>query len=135
VAKRTNRTRETAAPETTPIDPRLAWMNRIRQYRGRREPDVTVDRVLGALERDFAQRRRELGDVVDVWNDLVPRNARNMASVGGVAQGTLTVVVETSGAMYEVSRLLRDGLERALVDRLPGRVRRVKVKVGGQHSA
>ncbi|MDI9402430.1 MAG: DciA family protein [Limnohabitans sp.] len=135
MAKRTNRTRETAAPETTPIDPRLAWMNRIRQYRGRREPDVTVDRVLGALERDFAQRRRELGDVVDVWNDLVPRNARNMASVGGVAQGTLTVVVETSGAMYEVSRLLRDGLERALVDRLPGRVRRVKVKVGGQHSA
>lgn len=130
-AARTPAVAPTASPAPI-VDPRLAWLERTRVYRGIRERDTTLDRVVRGLERDFTDRQRTLGDVIDAWNTLVPAALRAHVSVAGVSTGTLTLSVGSSGASYELSRALRDGLERAIVERLPGRVRRVKVRVGGE---
>lgn len=116
---------------TTPLDPRLAWMDYMRTFRGRREPDLSLGRMIGGLEREFSDRQRTLGDVIDMWNSLVPASLRGAVSIAGITGGTLTVAASSSSASFELSRALRDGLERALIERMPGRVRRVKVKVGG----
>ncbi len=118
--------RPAAAPQ---VDPRLAWIERTRVYRGIRERDVSIERPLAGLERLFAERQRTLGDVIEAWNELAPSRVRGSASIAGLAQGTLTLTVTSSSASYELSRVLRDGLERDLVARLPARVRRVKVRV------
>lgn len=114
---------------TPPVDARLAWIERTRVYRGIRERDVSIERPLAGLERLFADRQRTLGDVIDAWNELAPARVRGTASIAGLAQGTLTLAVTSSGASYELSRVLRDGLERDLVARMPARIRRVKVRV------
>ena len=114
---------------TPPVDARLAWIERTRVYRGIRERDVSIERPLAGLERLFADRQRALGDVIEAWNQLAPERVRGSASIGGLAQGTLTLSVTSSSASYELSRALRDGLERDLVARLPARIRRVKVRV------
>jgi hypothetical protein len=119
-------------PASAPVDPRLAWIDRTRVYRAIRERDTTIDRVVHGLEREFTDRQRALGDVIDAWNSLVPPALRPHVSVAGVAAGTLTLSVASSGASYELSRALRDGLERRMVELLPGRVRRIKVRVGGE---
>ena len=118
-----------AAP---PPDPRIAWLDRMRVYRGRREPDLSVAAMAAALERATAQRQRALGDVIDVWNELVPERVRGYTAVDGLAQGTLTLTVASSSASYELSRVLRDGLERTLVARMPTRIRRIKVRVAAE---
>jgi len=114
---------------TPPADARLAWIERTRVYRGIRERDVSIERPLAGLERLFADRQRALGDVIEAWNELAPVRVRASASIAGLTQGTLTLAVTSSSASYELSRALRDGLERDLVARMPARIRRVKVRV------
>lgn len=115
--------------EQAPVDRRLAWLDRMRPFRERRERDVSVGSALRALEHELRSQHDAVGDVIDVWNAIAPANVRGLASIAGVAQGTLTLAVETSGASYELSRALRDGLEQSLLKRLPARVRRIRVKV------
>jgi len=112
-----------------PVDAQLAWIERTRVYRGIRERDASIERPLAGLERLFADRQRSLGDVIEAWNQLAPERVRGSASIAGLAQGTLTLSVTSSSASYELSRALRDGLERDLVSRMPARIRRVKVRV------
>jgi hypothetical protein len=110
----------------------MAWIERMRAFRGRRERDVGIALQVGSLEREFRTRQREVGDLVDAWIELAPEKLRESVSIGGLTQGTLTLVTASSAAGYEASRALREGLERALMQRFPARVRRVKVKVGGE---
>ena len=112
-------------------DPRLAWMERIRPFRARRDRETAIGADLEALRRGFAERQRALGDVIEAWNALAPASIQEVSTVAGVSNGTLTIAARGSSASYEISRALRDGLERRIVERLPARVRRVKVKVGG----
>jgi hypothetical protein len=120
-----------AAATEGPRTPGMAWIERMREYRGRRERDVGIAVQVGSLERQFRDRQREVGDLIDAWIEIAPAKLRESVSIGGLTQGTLTLVTASSAAGYEASRALRDGLERALMQRFPARVRRVKVKVGG----
>lgn len=104
----------------------------MRQFRGRRERDVSIDSSLIGMEREFRDRQNALGDIIDAWNELAPAAVRDAATISGLAQGTLTLTVTSSSASYELSRVLRDSLERTLMQRFPARIRRVKVRVGGE---
>ena len=115
--------------ETATVDRRLAWLDRMRPFRARRDRDVTIEVTIRSLERELRAEHDAVGDVIDVWNQVAPAEVRGLASIGGVVQGTLTLSVESSGASYELSRARRDGLERELLKRLPARVRRIKVRV------
>jgi hypothetical protein len=138
VAKRTGKRAQggsrgngtSAGGGTPPSDPRLAWIDRMRVYRGRSEPDLSIGAMAASLERATAQRQRVLGDVIDLWNEVAPERVRGYAAIEGLGQGTLTLTVTSSSASYELSRVLRDGLERTLVERMPARIKRVKVRVG-----
>jgi hypothetical protein len=120
-----------AAATEGPRTPGMVWIERMREYRGRRERDVGIAVQVGSLERQFRDRQREVGDLIDAWIEIAPAKLRESVSIGGLSQGTLTLVTTSSAAGYEASRALRDGLERALMQRFPARVRRVRVKVGG----
>jgi hypothetical protein len=115
-----------------PSDPRQLWIDQMRQFRGRRERDVSIDASLIGMEREFRDRQNALGDIIDAWNELAPAAVRDAATISGLAQGTLTLTVASSSASYELSRVLRDSLERTLMQRFPARIRRVKVRVGGE---
>ena len=115
--------------EPASVDRRLAWLDRMRPFRARRDRDVTIEVTIRSLERELRAEHDAVGDVIDVWNQIAPAHVRGLAAIGGVVQGTLTLTVESSGASYELSRALREGLERELLKRLPARVRRIKVRV------
>ncbi len=117
------------AANAVPADRRLAWLERMRPFRARHERDVSMEAALQSLERQLREQHNAVGDIIDVWNEIVPAPLQGIASIGGVSQGTLTLVCATSGASYEISRALRDGLERTLMQRLPSRVKRIKVRV------
>jgi hypothetical protein len=110
--------------------PGLGWIERMREYRGFRERATPVAADIDAMARRFRQERDALGDVIDVWNEVSPAGVRPHVRISGLASGTLTLATPSSSAGYELTRELRNGLERTLVQRLPGRVRRVRVKVG-----
>jgi hypothetical protein len=119
----------------TPTDSRLAWIERARVYRAIRERDMSLETPVAMFQRQCAERQRAIGDVIDLWNSIAPAEVRTSASIASLAQGTLTISVAGASASFELSRVLRDGLERTLVDRMPTRIRRVKVRVGADDSS
>jgi len=120
------------ATSPKPADSRLAWMERTRVYRAIRERDMSLETPVAMFERQCAERQRAIGDVIDLWNSIAPAGVRASASIASLSQGTLTLSVASSSASFELSRVLRDGLERTLVDRMPTRIRRVKVRVSAE---
>lgn len=110
-------------------DRRLVWLDSMRPFRARHERDVSMESALQAIERELRNQRDTVGDVIDVWNRVAPPSVRDLASVVGVSAGTLTLAVASSGAAYEIGRVLRDGLERQMVQQMPARVKRIKVRV------
>lgn len=146
MAKRTKRTEPSAiepkpaiievvrsAGQDSPlVDARLAWIDRMRPFRCRHDRDVSMEPALKAIEREFRQQNDAVGDVIDAWNAVAAPQVRSLATIAGVTQGTLTLVVHSSGASYELSRALRGGLERELMRRLPARVKRIKVRVAAE---
>ena len=105
----------TQPSEAASVDRRLAWLDRMRPFRARRDRDVTIEVTIRSLERELRAEHDAVGDVIDVWNQVAPPHVRGLAAIGGVVQGTLTLTVESSGASYELSRALREGLERELL--------------------
>lgn len=101
----------------------------MRPFRERHERDVGLERVIQSLEREMRDQQAAVGDIIDAWNQVAPPAVRDLAAIAGVSQGTLTLVVTSSGASYELSRALRDGLERTLMQRLPARVKRIRVRI------
>ena len=103
----------------------------MRVYRGRRERDVTVNVFVDQLEREFGSRHRSLGDVIETWNQVAPPAVRASTTIASLSAGTLTLATTTSGAAFELSRALKNGLEQTFITRFPTRIRRVKVRVSG----
>jgi len=134
MAKRTRTAsdRASASEPSAPADLRLAWLNRMRPYRERRERDVSIEIALKGIERELRTQRDSVGDIIDAWNRVAPASVRELASIAGVSAGTLTLAVASSGASYELGRALREGLERALVQQMPTRVKRIKVRIAGE---
>ena len=139
MAKRTKAAVSKTSPAATPrdadpapgpaADRRLAWLERMRPFRARHDRDVSMEGALQSLERQLREQHNAVGDIIDVWNELAPPAVRDIAIIAGVSQGTLTIAVATSGASYELSRMLRDGLERDMMKRLPARVKRIRVRI------
>ncbi|MEY4820578.1 MAG: hypothetical protein RLY72_230, partial [Planctomycetota bacterium] len=111
-------------------DRRIAWLDRMRPFRARFERDVSMDGALHSLERQLRERQNAFGDVIEAWNQIAPPTVRDTTVINGLANGTLTLATSGSSASYELSRILRDGLERALIHRFPTRIKRVKVRIG-----
>lgn len=121
-------TKQPSGPASS-ADRRLVWLDRMRPFRERHERDVGLERVIQSLEREMRDQQAAVGDIIDAWNQVAPPAVRDLAAIAGVSQGTLTLVVTSSGASYELSRALRDGLERTLMQRLPARVKRIRVRI------
>lgn len=125
------RTGDAAGAPRPEAIPGAAWMERMRPYRALRQRELSIGAEILSIERAMGRRQDALGDVIEVWNRIVPPALAGSVAIAGLARGTLTLAVAGSAASYEVGRLLRGGLERTLVAELPGRVRRVKVVHAG----
>lgn len=124
-------TAEPNRTDTAATHPGFAWMERMRPYRALRQRDLSIGTEVLSIERAMGRRQDAHGDVIEVWNRIAPPALAPSVAVAGLSRGTLTLAVAGSAASYELGRVLRGGLERALVAELPGRVRRVKVVLSG----
>ena len=87
MAKRTRTAsdRASASEPSAPADLRLAWLNRMRPYRERRERDVSIEIALKGIERELRTQRDSVGDIIDAWNRVAPASVRELASIAGVS--------------------------------------------------
>ena len=109
---------------------RQRHLDRLRRHRNKPEPDLS----LGFLPKQFKQQvekpHKQLGDLAELWQQLVPEALVSHTRLESLNRGVLRVAVDSSARLYELDRLLREGLRDRLIREHNGpAVRRVQLRV------
>lgn len=114
-------------------DDAMNKLERVRQSRLRPAKDVTLSFLVKQFERDVAKPFKQLGDLAELWTQLVPGKLVERTRLVGLSRGTLHVEVDNPAAHFELDRLLRSGLQNQLIRSHRGPAfRKVQVKLAGQ---
>jgi len=90
----------------------------LRQSRGLQSPDLSLGFLRQQFERQIEKPARQLGDLGEVWRELVPGDLVEQTRLESLSRGVLKVAARSAGAHYELDRLLRGGLQRQIIKRM-----------------
>ena len=106
-------------------------IEQLRKYRQRRDRDLSIAPLIGAMDDDARRTQRRLGALIDLWSQLVPGELEKHSRVVGVRGGVVQVQCDSSSTKYELDRLLRQGLEQELRKRYPSTLTKIRLSLGG----
>lgn len=116
---------------TPPADPDQRRLDRLRHWRNWRDPDLSLGFLQKAFKRDVERPYKQLGELAQLWEQLLPRELATHTRLDSFSRGVLRVTVDSSPRLYELDRLLRAGLQRQLVQHQTGtKLQRVRLHVG-----
>ncbi len=105
-------------------------IEQLRKHRQRRERDLSITQLVGAMADDARRTHRRLGALIDLWSQLVPGELEQHSRVLGVRGGVVQVQCDSSSTKYELDRLLRQGLEQELRKRYPSTLTKIRLSIG-----
>ena len=116
-------------------DPYQTHLDGLRQWRNRKDPDLSLGFMRTQFKREVQKPYEQLGELAAIWVELVPEALAAHTRLEGLSRGVLRVSVDSSGRLYELDRLLRSGVFDELVTRHRGKAfRRVELKVRSMKS-
>jgi len=113
-------------PMTSPIH----QIEQLRQRRAPKAKDLSIASVVAATADHAARTHKKLGELIALWEGLVPANIAAHTSLSGLRGGVLHVIVDSSSIAFELDRMLRSGLTADLRSRFHGTLVRVKTRIG-----
>lgn len=108
---------------------RLHEIERLRPHRARRDGFQPLGDRIEARRRDLERTVKRLGPAIAAWEQVVPADLAAQTRVRSVKSGMLGVDVASSGALYEVDRLLRAGATGEITRLTGGVIRQVRLRV------
>ncbi|UCD74949.1 MAG: DUF721 domain-containing protein [Phycisphaerales bacterium] len=105
-------------------------IGQLRKHRGRRERDLSISAVISGIRRQADRTHKKLGELIGLWEELVPGQLAAGSRLTKLRGGVLHVEVDSSAASYELDRLLRNGLEGVLRERFRGTLTGIRLRVG-----
>lgn len=111
-------------------------LERARQGRSLPKRDLSLGFLAEQFKRDVAKPYKQLGDLAELWRELLPATLVEKSRLVGLRSGVLHVEVDNPAAHFEIDRLLRSGLQKQLIQGHKGAAfRKVSVKVVGRKDA
>jgi hypothetical protein len=105
-------------------------IHNLQGLRARPERDLTIGSVVESMQQQAERQHRKMGDLIEIWSELLPEELIKQTTLVGIRGGVLAVEVETSAIAYELDRRLREGLLAELRRAYRGTLTRVKVRLG-----
>lgn len=116
-------------------DPADAYLARLRGWRNRREYDHSLGFLRDQFKREVEKPAKQLSAMAAIWDELLPAELARHTRLEAISRGILRVSVDSSSRLYEINRLLRDGLETELIKRHKGpAVRKIQLRVAAIES-
>ena len=85
------------------------------------------------FDKEIAKPFKQLQNMIPLWYQLVPDDLAQHTSLESLRRGVLQVAVDSSAHLYELDRLLRNGLKQDLIRRQKKPViRRIKLRVNAK---
>ncbi|MFW6133039.1 MAG: DciA family protein [Planctomycetota bacterium] len=112
-----------------------AQLHTVWQQRQMPEPAVPLGRSLTTLMKyDLARRVRRIGQLADIWDDVIPAGLREHTALDGFSRGVLRVAVDSAAHRYQLRMLLDGGLRREIQARFGGALDKIRL-IPGQFEA
>lgn len=108
----------------------LQQIKQLQAWRGRTPRDLSIAAVMDAAVEQAAKSHKKLGELIELWRELLPEEITSRSVLTGFRSGVLQVKVDSSPTMFEVDRLLRGGVELEMRRRFRGSLSRVKTRIG-----
>ena len=109
----------------------IQQLEQLRKHRSRAGKDWTIARVIADTQEDAKRTHKKFGELVELWERLVPGDLAVHTSLSNFRAGVLHVSVDSSSAAFELDRLLRSGIEAELRRQFRGTLVRVKTRFTG----
>lgn len=118
----------------TPMSTRDEYDNlrleKLQQWRTRPQRDLSLQFLKQQFKRDIEKPFKQLGDLTALWSRLVPDDLLEHTRLERLQRGTLYISVDSSSHLYELTHLLRGGVEQQLIQQHRGpALRRIKLHV------
>ncbi len=102
-------------------------LKRLREWRVAPERDLTLGAPLGEFANEIKRRRRSMGSLGAMWQQLAPPELVERTSLISLSRGVLTVRCDDSACKFEIDRWLRAGGEIELIKHAATRLNRVRL--------
>ena len=103
-------------------------LERLRAWRNAPERDLSLADLQERFRKQVEKPYRQLASLTELWREEVPAHLTARTRLDGFQRGVLRVSVDSSAALFELDRLLRSGVERRLIERHGGSLRRVRLQ-------
>jgi hypothetical protein len=104
-------------------------IEQLRRHRVPGEPNLSIGSLVAEQARYAQRTRAQLGQMIDLWFQLVPTELRNHTAICALKRGVLTVDVDSASVRFELDRRLREGLIDQLRQHFRGTLRQVKIRL------
>jgi len=105
-------------------------IEKLRKLRARPARDLSIAGVIADAASTAARTHKKLGELIELWERLVPADIAAHTSLTGLRGGVLHLIVDSSSTSFELDRLLRCGLTDQLRRQYRGTLVRVKTRIG-----
>lgn len=106
-------------------------LKNLREWRNRKEADLSLHFLQNDFKHDIQKPYKQLCQMTEVWTRLVPAELLKQTRLESLSRGVLRVVVGSSSSLYELDRLLRQGLQKQIITEHKGpAVRKIQLRIG-----
>ncbi|MCI0674605.1 MAG: DUF721 domain-containing protein [Phycisphaerales bacterium] len=103
--------------------------------RTRPSRNLSIAPVIAATADNASRTHKKLGELIEIWETVVPEPLARHTSLTGLRRGVLQVTVDSSSSLFELDRQLRSGLTDQLRREFRGTLVRVKTRIAGAATA
>jgi len=107
----------------------MSQLKQLRQLRMWREKDISIGATIHELQRSLKKSNKQLTQIIEAWDELVPKQIHQCANPTSFQGGVLEVFADGSPTAYQLNRLIRAGLLRELQQRCSGTLKQIRVRV------
>ena len=111
------------------MDDAAIKIEQLKKWRSSRKRDLRIDTAMNVFCRSLKKTNKQLVQIQEAWNELVPHQYHAVAIPIAFRGGILDVVVDGSPTAYQVNRLIRSGLLRQLQQRCPCTLRQIRIRI------
>lgn len=87
--------------------------------------------LTGEFKKQIEKPYKQLHAMAKVWTEQVPIELARKTRLVAISRGVLQVMVDSSSTLYELDRLLRQGLQTQIIRQHTGpAVRKIQLRVG-----
>ncbi|MCH2146451.1 MAG: DUF721 domain-containing protein [Phycisphaerales bacterium] len=104
-------------------------LNQLREWRGRKDRDLSVQLTLAKLKRSLKRSNTQLLQIAEVWKEEVPELIYEQTHPISLKNGVLEVAVNGSAMSYQLQQLVRGGLLQKLQTQINAPLKKIKVKL------